>query len=125
MKPFGLTGLGLSRRILAGIAALAIGGCSSSSSSVIPAVVPALGSAAAQENTYTGVLVHVRQGAGPTVGWRIRNATTADTSVPVDVSSVVATARSLNGQKVTVTAHSAAQVGGRMVLHIDSLAAAD
>jgi hypothetical protein len=68
--------------------------------------------------------MHVRPGGGPTVGWRIRNANAA-TSVPVDVSAVVQTARSLNGQQVIAKAHSAAETGGKLVLHIDSLAAAD
>jgi|GEM_PF-6979230 len=84
--------------------------------------VPGVGSDAAAETTYAGVLVHNNIGAGPTMGWRIHNQNVPG-SVPVDVSKVNAAANNLNGQMVIIKAHSVREPGGRTVLQADSLVA--
>jgi hypothetical protein len=103
---------------------MALAGCTSSSSSsvsAVPAAAPSVGSAAAQETTYLGVLVHTDLRLGAAAGWRLRNARLPG-SVPVDVSKVKAQATALAGKVVLVTAHSAAPSGGRAVLVADRVA---
>jgi hypothetical protein len=98
-----------------------LAGCSSSSVSKIPAAVPLIGSADAQETRYAGILRHVYPGLGPSRGWRISNANPPG-SVPVDVTQIAAAARALNGQMVVISAHTIVQPSGRNVLFADRIA---
>lgn len=84
----------------------------------MPLAVPAV-SKAAVENTYVGVLVNVINN-NATEGWRIRNVNRVG-NLPVDVSNLLATAKSLNGRFVTVKAHSITGPNGQPILLADAI----
>ena len=101
--------------------AVCLAGCSSSGSSsvtAIPLAVPAVSTGKPVENTYTGILIDAIA-ASPN-GWRLRNLNMPG-NLPIDVSKVLATAKSLNGQMVVVRAHSITSTGGQTILEADSI----
>src|SRR5580658_9834507 len=102
------------------LAAIALGlaGCSSSGSSSVLTAVPLAAPAVATpkvENTYTGILVDAIPGPNPAQGWRIRNLNMPG-NLPIDVSNVLTTAKTLNGKWVRVTAHSVSGPTGPVLL---------
>jgi len=115
----------LMRAIVAALLMGTLSGCNSSSASsaipkIVPPLVPLTSQTPSQEATFAGILTKVKLSASHPTKWQIRNPTQV-VGLPVDVSKVAATAKTLAGQRVLVTGKWVTGPNNAVVLSADKI----